>query len=420
MNLRTISLDKLNPADYNPREITKDEFEGLKTSLETFGQQENLIVNKDMTVISGHQRLEAMKALGWTEATCNVVDLDKHQEKKLNVIMNSTAITGKYDDLKLGEILEELKLDEDYESLRLDKLEPLDLSDIEVEEDEAPEVSSEPPVSVLGEVYQLGRHRVMCGDSTDKASVELLMNGKYADFCFTSPPYSDMRDYGGGDMSVEKIASFLSVDNCRFYAVNLGLQRKDNAINRYWDTYIELAEARGLKLSAWNIWSKRGMGGSIANMSAMFPIEHEWILVFGGSKEDINRTKKNKTAGLHTGISNRQKDGTTKKVAPKTVQPFGVMGSVYEGVYATGEKEHPAVYPIHLPVEYINACTQKGDIVYEPFTGSGTNVIACEQTDRTCYGMEIDPKYVDVIRKRYWKFINDGNEEGWEEGTPKL
>ena len=128
MNLQTISLDKLNPAGYNPRTITDDEFKGLCESLKTFGQQENLIVNKDMTIISGHQRYEAMKFLDWSEATCNVVDLDKHQEKKLNVIMNSTAISGKYDELKLAEILEELKLDEDYESLRLDKLEALDLS----------------------------------------------------------------------------------------------------------------------------------------------------------------------------------------------------------------------------------------------------------------------------------------------------
>lgn len=140
MKLETIQLGKLNPADYNPREISKEEFEGLKESLKTFGQQENLIVNKDMTIISGHQRFEAMKALGWTEAVCNLVDLDKHAEKKLNVIMNSTAISGKYDDLKLSEILEELKLDDDYESLRLNALEPLDLSDIEVEEDEAPEI----------------------------------------------------------------------------------------------------------------------------------------------------------------------------------------------------------------------------------------------------------------------------------------
>lgn len=128
MNIETIQLTNINPAEYNPRIITKDEFEGLKTSLQTFGQQENLIVNKDMTLISGHQRLQAMLALGWTEAVCNVVDLDKHEEKKLNVIMNSQAIAGKFDELKLAEILEELKLDDDYESLRLNELEPLDLS----------------------------------------------------------------------------------------------------------------------------------------------------------------------------------------------------------------------------------------------------------------------------------------------------
>lgn len=157
MKLETLKLSELNPAEYNPRTITKEEFAGLIESLKTFGQQENLIVNKDMTIISGHQRYQAMKKLGWTEAVCNMVDLDKHAEKKLNVIMNSTAISGKYDDLKLSEILEELKLDDDYEALRLDKLEPLDLSDIEVEEDEAPEVSQDPPVSKLGEIYQLGK-----------------------------------------------------------------------------------------------------------------------------------------------------------------------------------------------------------------------------------------------------------------------
>lgn len=157
MILETVELKKLKPAEYNPRLISKEEFAGLIESLKTFGQQENLIVNKDMTVISGHMRLKAMQSLGWTEAVCNMVDLDKHQEKKLNVIMNSPAISGKYDDLKLAEILEELKLDDDYESLRLSALEPLDLSPTEVEEDEAPEVSQEPPVSKLGEIYQLGK-----------------------------------------------------------------------------------------------------------------------------------------------------------------------------------------------------------------------------------------------------------------------
>ena len=136
MNIQIISLDKLNPAEYNPRTITDDEFNGLVESLKTFGQQENLIVNKDMTIISGHQRYEAMKFLNWTEATCNVVDLDKHQEKKLNVTINNHKIQGKFDQLKLDEILLELSIDEDYNKLNLNELEGLDLSDKITDESE--------------------------------------------------------------------------------------------------------------------------------------------------------------------------------------------------------------------------------------------------------------------------------------------
>jgi ParB-like chromosome segregation protein Spo0J len=134
MNIQTLKLDDIKPALYNPRIMTDQEFDGLVQSLKTFGQQENLIVNKNMTLISGHQRLEAMKFLGWKEAECNVVDLNPVQEKKLNLTMNNQAISGKWDELKLSELLEELKLDADYAPLRLDQLEPLDLS----EKDEEP------------------------------------------------------------------------------------------------------------------------------------------------------------------------------------------------------------------------------------------------------------------------------------------
>lgn len=148
MNIITIPLTDINPAEYNPRVITRDEFEGLKQSLATFGQQENLIVNKDMTLISGHQRMNGMLALGWTEAACNVVDLDKHQEKKLNVLMNSQAISGTWDELKLSEILEDLKLDEDYQVLRLNELEPLDLSAANVDFGDYPELQTEDGVGI--------------------------------------------------------------------------------------------------------------------------------------------------------------------------------------------------------------------------------------------------------------------------------
>lgn len=155
---KTIKLSELKPATYNPREISKDEFEGLKNSLKTFGFADPAVVNSNNNVIvGGHQRIKAWEALGNKDVPCMLAPLTEAQEKKLNVLLNSQAISGKYDDLMLSELLEGMKLDDDYEALRLDQLEPLDLSDTEVEEDEAPEVSLEPPKSELGKVYRLGR-----------------------------------------------------------------------------------------------------------------------------------------------------------------------------------------------------------------------------------------------------------------------
>lgn len=181
MNIATIPISKLNPAEYNPRVITKDEFSGLVESLKTFGQQENLIVNKDMTVISGHQRLEAMKSLGWDEAVCNVVDLDKHAEKKLNVIMNSHAISGKYDDILLGEILEELKLDDDYSSLRLDKLESLDLSEPDISLPDGDRglqqmtfILSSSQVEIVNEAIKVAKTRAVTTDENQNSNGNAL------------------------------------------------------------------------------------------------------------------------------------------------------------------------------------------------------------------------------------------------------
>jgi len=128
MLIQDIELNKLKFAEYNPRSISKEEFNGLKISIKTFNFVEPIVVNKDLTIIGGHQRARVAIDLGIKTIPCNVVDLDKKQEKKLNLVLNSHAISGKYDDLLLSELLEELKLDDQYFELRLDKLEPLDLS----------------------------------------------------------------------------------------------------------------------------------------------------------------------------------------------------------------------------------------------------------------------------------------------------
>lgn len=391
MNIQTIKLDQLNPAEYNPRTITKEEFEGLKESLKAFGQQENLIVNKDMTVISGHQRLEAMKALGWNEAVCNMVDLDKHAEKKFNVIMNSTAISGKYDDLKLSEILEELKLDDDYESLRLNELEPLDLSPTEVEEDEAPEVSSEPAVSKQGEIYKLGRHRVMCGSATNEDDVDKLLSNQKIDLYLTDPPYNVA--YTGKTKEALTIEND-EMDDGEFLAFLAdAFRRADEHMKSGAAFYIFHADSEGynfraaVKETGWVlkqclIWVKQTMVMGRQD----YQWKHEPIL-YGW-----------KSGSSHSWYADRKQTTVLNFDRPQR------------------NGEHPTMKPIAILSYLIDNSSKAGDLVYDSFSGSGSGIIACEQTNRTCYGMELDPKYVDVIRKRYWKFIN-GSEEGWQDGT---
>lgn len=442
MNIQTINLDKLNPAEYNPRTITDDEFNGLVESLKTFGQQENLIVNKDMTIISGHQRFEAMKALGWTEAVCNMVDLDKHQEKKLNVIMNSTAISGKYDDLKLSEILLELANDDDYESLRLDALEPLDLSNERIDEDDVPELESE-PISELGQIYLLGQHRLMCGSSTDASDVSRLMNGSIASMCFTDPPYNV--DYQGGMSTHEqnKRDGILNdkMDKTSFYAFLFDTCKNIIDFTKGGvyicmssseiDTLKRAFESAGGHWQSFIIWVKNNFTLSRADYQHTYePILYGWskstknhyfstLRDIPNVWEDL-REIKTKFDGEYTIINFHGFKVRVKGKAEGDVQRKKQKIDIWRHDKPTKSEEHPTMKPVRLCSEAIQNSSKMNDIVLDLFGGSGSTLIASEQLGRKCYMMELDPKYVDVIRKRYWKFTHDGNEEGWEEGTPSV
>ena len=256
----------------------------------------------------------------------------------------------------------------------------------------------------------------MIDDCTVKENVERLMGGEKAELFFTSPPYSDQRDYSGSlDLSIEKLAGCLQA-HASLYVVNLGYQRKEKQVFRYWDEWIKEAEKRDLKLLSWNIWD-RGSPFSIGQQTAMFPIEHEWIFVFGFETKDLNRTIENKWGGLgRTGVTNREKDGTLKRRDPVLVQSHRPLGTVCRvGVDREQGIDHPAKFPVALPEEYIKACTSDGDGVIEPFCGSGSTLIACEKTNRRCFGMEIDPHYGAVIIERWQKFT--GREAVREDGT---
>ena len=286
----------------------------------------------------------------------------------------------------------------------------LDISDKDDElgdADEIPDVKE--PKAKLGQIYQLGNHRLMCGDSTDPGSISTLFNGKNAELCFTSPPYSDQRNYNGGkDLSTQKLAQFITAakDSCAFFAVNLGYQRKDGEVYPYWNDYINEAKNSGLKFLSWNIWNK-GECGSIGNQTAMFGISHEWIFVFGPKTKDLNRTIENKNGGdwnNHSSI--RNKDRSITKGKNRFVHSHSQLKTVYDCVpqKARDEIDHPARFPVEFPIGYIEALTAQNDCVYEPFGGSGSTLIACEKTNRKCFMMELDPHYVDVIITRWENF----------------
>ena len=295
-----------------------------------------------------------------------------------------------------------------------------------VDDDYTPEPPEEPKAK-CGDIYSLGRHRLMCGSSTIEKDVAKLMSGFRAKLLFTSPPYSDMREYEGGkNLEVSNVCKFIEAYKmyADYMAVNLGIQRKNNEIVQYWDEYIQTAKSVGLKLLAWNVWDKMKCG-SVGQQKAMVPIRHEWVFCFGEKEIDLNLTWEKKKSSIYangTTRTVRQKDGTVKRsTRGNTSNAFKKMESVVkipekdsldsvtEQCSENGKirQKHPATFPVFLPAEYILAFTDKYDAVIEPFGGSGTTIIACEQLNRACYCMELEPKYVDVIIDRWEEFTGD-------------
>jgi DNA modification methylase len=256
----------------------------------------------------------------------------------------------------------------------------------------------------VGKLNLKSKHRLLIDDCTVKENVERLMAVDVAELCFTSPPYSDQRDYtGASDLSPFTLAKCMLAP-AKLFAINLGYQRKDGEVFCYWNDWIHSAQTQGLKLLSWNIWD-RTHAASIGQHTAMFPIEHEWIFVFGRETKELNRTVENKYAGQEiAGSSNRQKDGSMSPSRVRVAHSHRPIGTIVRCDIHRGDSPHPAMYPAELPQKYIEACTKTDDVVYDPFLGSGSTLIACEKTDRRCFGSEIEPLYGDVILERFAKF----------------
>lgn len=373
-------LADLKKLPNNPRTIKKDDMERLKQSIKDnpdyFEARPIILSNRtgDLVILAGNQRYEAAKALGMEEVPTFLLEgLTEARERE--IIIRDNVSNGDWDMDALANEWDTQELTDWGVDINWDEPEQ------EVVEDEAPEVNdSEPADSVLGGVYQLGRHRLMCGDSTDAGSVAILMNGQKADMVFTDPPYELKTEGGGVLKNSHSMGQVKSNSVNHFNPSTLKLWAKTNVFfhnKPLIKAYIELAEDNGVAYDL-AIYKKQGL----PNYKGHLMTDIEYTAIIGDQDP-------------HQGLR------------------FEDYSKVYEGK-KDPDNELSYSKPVDLCAKYIKLYSDK--TVLDLFGGSGSTLIACEQLGRKCYMMELDTKYCDVIRKRYWKFVT-GSEEGWQDGT---
>ena len=423
----TMKLEDMTVLQGNLKARTDDDYAKIKKSILKYGFSFPAFIwvekkTKTNYLIDGTGRYSALKQMqeeGYIIPELPIVYIQaKDKAEAKNKLLRLNSQYGKMSRDSVLEFASDIELDFSEIALPDTTISFEDVQETQETQgdDDIPDIDEkEKPNSERGCMYELGNSILMWGSSTEEEDVKRLCAGVEAEMLFTSPPYSDMRTYNGEkDLSVSNIVKFIRTYKpyAKYMCVNLGLQRKDGAINPYWDEYTDTAEDVGLKMLAWNVWNKT-MAGSIGMQQAMFPIEHEWIFIYGEKAKNINRTaeKRDKEAIGKSRISTlRNADGSTRR----RVQNFDnselkKMESVFECLpeLSSIRSEHPAVFPVKLPEEYIKAMTKQNDYVIEPFGGSGTTLIACEKTNRKCRIMELDPHYCDVIRRRYTKWAKE-------------
>lgn len=421
MQIEKIQIDKLKAAEYNPRIELKagdKEYEKLKRSIQEFGFVEPIIWNsKTGNVVGGHQRLTVLKDLGETEIDCVVVDLDIQKEKALNVALNK--IQGSWDESKLVALISELDAaDFDVSITGFDAAEVDELLDAfysreavqdNFDEQQAlEEVKEKGAVTKLGDIWQLGEHLLLCGDSTKEADFRRVMGGERAQVAVTSPPYGVGKEYE--KKGIEPWVKLIKpvVRNLTKYAGivcwNLGdLYSTGTQFIEPTNVYsVNFFAENGFRPIWIRIWKKQGINYGIGayHLVTNKPAQqYEYITAFGGNPEPEYNDQEYAWVSAFAGHSYKFVKRLTKDERKK----WGYAG-IWEINTVTANKEHPAMFPVELPWRCIKMHSDKGGIVLEPFSGSGTTIIACEQTGRRCRAIELTPEYCDVAVKRYENF----------------
>jgi DNA modification methylase len=411
---RRMRLEDLRAAPYNPRRISDHALSGLSSSITRFGLVQPVIWNRRTGyVVGGHQRVKVLEAEGVESRDVIVVDLPEAEEKALNVALNSPAISGEFmEDLDalLAEIAAELP--EAYEDLQLKEL-ILGTMEGRTSPD-APVVVPKEAVSEEGVLYELGSHRILCADSRRLESYRLLLGAERPALFATDPPY--LVDYTGAERPVRPLRDPEGEHKRAgkdWTAVYNEVEVKD-AGAFFRDVFAAAVEVC-VENAAWYLWHAHKWAGLIVSvweeLGVLLHQEIVWVkpLATHGFSFWPWRHEP-RLMGWRKGFR-PDHDGDNSHTTFWEVD--------WEGKRRVVGNEHPTQKPVELFARPIRKHTQPGDVVLEPFAGSGSQIIAAEQTGRRCYAIELGPVFVDCCRKRWAEFVH-GEGCPWESLTPAV
>ena len=398
MEIVNVKLTDIRPYENNPR-INDGAVESLAAIIKELGFRNPAVLNKDMVIIEGHTRYEACKKLGWETMPCIIADdLTKEQEDALRIADNKVAEIAEWDEAKLAVEMKALQaagFDLALLAFGDDELDKLLGGEIDTHGETEPDAVPETPetaVSKPGEVYKLGKHLLACGDSTNGDDVKLIVGDDEIDLWLTDPPYN-VSYQGSNGLTIKND----SMEDTKFREfLRSAFDHAGKALKPGGSFYIFHADSEGynfrgacfdigLKVRECLIWKK--------NALVLGRQDFQWIhepCLYGW-----------KEGAPHNWYSDRSQTTVMEFNKPKH------------------NDVHPTMKPVEMLAYLLGCSTKRGDIVLDTFGGSGSTLIACEQTGRACRTMELDPKYVDVIRRRWAEFVH-GEGCDWEKLTPPV
>ena len=410
-------IKELVPADYNPRELKKDQFQQIKESIEKFGVVDPIIINSNPDrkniIIGGHQRVKVAESLGFDKLPCVEIDLTLEEEKELNVRLNKN--TGQWDwDLLANHFEQNELLEWGFNEIEVGSI-SIDPEEGLTDDDAVPDIDDTETICKKGDFWKLGKHYLLCGDSTVKKDIDKLIGEDKINLIFTDPPYGV--SYTGTSGESNKTWSKIHGDDLRDDNLYKFLFDAFNNLNEYTDpgtpayifhassTQIEFQKAledSGYRIKQQLIWQK----GMVLSRS-----DYHWThepMFYAVKGEQNCKWYGDRTHRTLIDAEQTDYNKLTKKELVDILTQAQELSTVWQIKKDSALLyKHPTQKPVELAIRAIKNNTIAGESVIDIFAGSGSTLIACEKTNRKSYALEYDPKYCDVIIKRFEEFTGD-------------